>query len=327
MNTWHKIISFLRRAEVLLLRFATFIGRWFVRIGHRIVVALRPRIREYLKILGLAIIILYVIGAVVFGIRLYGQNKFESSDRIASYIYPFPVATVGRGVVLDHELQIKVAWARTFAKKTQNEIPPDLPRGILDEIAKDKISMQEADKAGIKVTDTDISATFDRVFEGMDGEDQTAEYVKSFYGMTLDQLRAEAVPKIALQKLRELEFVRIKARLILVKDDKRAKEALDKVRGGSKFEDIAKDYSEDQGSKDQGGMLADGEYIYRDSGVISELEGPLFSLKAGEVSDVIKTNLGNAVLKIEEHSGTIDQKTDDWFIELMKKDYPVRAWI
>jgi parvulin-like peptidyl-prolyl isomerase len=189
------------------------------------------------------------------------------------------------------------------------------------------ISMEEADKAGIKVTGSDISATFDSVFEGIGGEDQTSEYVKSFYGMTLNQLRAEAVPKIALQKIRESEFVRVKARLILVKDDKRAKEALDKIRGGAKFEDVARDYSEDQGSKDQGGVLADGEYIYRDSGIITELEGPLFSMKAGETSDVIKTGLGNAILKIEEHSGTIDQKSDDWFADLMKKDYPVRVWI
>lgn len=327
MNTLNKIIGFLRRAEVLLLRIATFIGRWFINVWRRVVMALRPRIKEYLKISGLAIVILYVIGAIVFGIRLYAQEKFESSDRIASYIYPFPVATVGRSIILDHELQMKVAWARTFAEKTQNEIPPDLPKGILDEIAKDKISMQEADKAGIKVTGTDISATFDSVFQGIGGEDQTSEYVENFYGMTLNQLRGEAVPKIALQKLRENEFVRAKARLILVKDDKRAQEALDKIKGGAKFEDVAKDYSEDQGSKDQGGMLADGEYIYRDSGIISELEGSLFSLKAGGMSDIIKTSLGNAILKVEEQAGTIDMKTDDWLAELMKKDYPVRVWI
>lgn len=321
------IIGALRRFEVAVLRFATFIGRKTVRLFAKLTVFLAPRWKKTAKTTGLAVIILYVIGAVVFGVRLYGQNKFETLDRIASYIYPFPVASAGRGIILNHELQQKIHWARNFAQKTQNEIPEDLPKQILNEIVKDRISMQEADRVNIKVTGDDISATFDSVFEGIGGEEQTESYVKEFYGMSLDQLRGEAVPKIALQKIREKEFVRVKARHILVKDDKKAQEALDKIKGGAKFEDVAKDYSEDQSSKDNGGLLAEGEFIYRDSGLMSELEGPLFGLQAGQMSELIKTSLGNHILKVEERSGTIDMKTDDWLSGLQKKDYPVRSLI
>ncbi len=316
-----------RRAEVAVLRLATVIGRWFARIFRRVLVFLYPRWKGIVKYGGIAIVILYVIGAVVFGVRLYGQKKFNNIDRYASYIYPFPVSSAGRSIVLDNELQNKVYWAKNFAQKTQNEIPPDLPKQILNEILKDRIAMQEADRLGIKVESSDISATFDSVFQGIGGEEQTASYVKEFYGMSLHELRKEAVPKIALQKIQENKFVGVKARIILVKDDKRAKEALDKVKGTAKFEDIAKDYSEDQSSKDKGGILADGEFIYRDSGIISELEGPLFSMKTGQLSEIIKTNLGNAILKIDERKGTINAKSDDWLLELQKKDYPVRKFL
>jgi len=320
-------IGAIRRAEIVVLRAALSTGRFFKRIGRWVLVKIGPNWRKYLKFTVLALVVLYLIGGVAFGVRLYKQKRFETIDRFASYIYPFPVATVGRSVVLEHELQQKVYWAYNFAEKTQSQIPENLPKQILDEIIKDRISMMEADRLDIKVTGEDISAIFGSVFEGVGGEEQTEMYVREFYNMSLNQLKQEAVPKMALQKIREKEFVKVKARHILVKEEKRANEALKKIKDGGKFEDVAKDYSEDQASKDNGGLLADGEFIYRDSGLASEIEVPLFGLAAEQMSELVKSPLGFHILKVEEKAGTIDLYLDDWFKELQKKDYPARILI
>jgi len=320
------IVSAIRRAEVVVLRVALRIGGFFKKIGIWILAKIGPNWRKYLKISLSALVVLYVIGGVTFGIRLYKQKRFETADRYASYIYPFPVATAGRSIVLEHELQQKVFWAYNFAQKTQSQIPPNLPQQILDEIVKDRISLMEADRFGIKVTGGDISSIFGQVFEGVGGEEQTEMYVREFYSMSLNQLKQEAIPKLALQKIREKEFAKVKARHILVKDEKRANEALQKIKGGANFEDVAKDYSEDQDSKDNGGLLSE-EFILRESGLPSEVEVPLFALAVGQVSELVKSPLGFHILKVEAKAGTIDLHVEDWFKELQKKDYPTRILI
>ena len=76
----------------------------------------------------------------------------------------------------------------------------------------------------------------------------------------------------------------------------KAQDLLDQIRKGGNFGDLAKKQS-DGPSAAQGGDLS-----YFKRGVLAkELEDRVFALKAGEVTDVIRTKQGFVILKVTEH--------------------------
>ena len=78
--------------------------------------------------------------------------------------------------------------------------------------------------------------------------------------------------------------------------EKKANQLLASIKQGASFEDVAKKSSEGPTAA-QGGDLG---YFKRGT-LAKELEDKTFSMKAGEVSDVIRTKQGFIVLKVTEH--------------------------
>lgn len=93
----------------------------------------------------------------------------------------------------------------------------------------------------------------------------------------------------------------------------KAKDLLEQIHKGAAFEDIAKKYS-DGASAAQGGDLG----VFKRGTMAKELEDKTFAMKAGEVSDVIRTKQGYVILKVVEHQNagvpplkTIEPKIQD----------------
>ena len=76
----------------------------------------------------------------------------------------------------------------------------------------------------------------------------------------------------------------------------KANELLKQIRAGANFEDVAKKNS-DGPSAAQGGDLG----VFKRGALAKELEDKTFAMKAGEVSDVIRTKQGFVILKVTEH--------------------------
>jgi len=95
----------------------------------------------------------------------------------------------------------------------------------------------------------------------------------------------------------------VRARHILIKSEdrgeekakKEAEEILKKVKSGESFEELASKYSEDGGSKTQGGDLG----FFKQDKMVKPFSEKAFSMKPGDV-DVVKTQFGYHVIKVDE---------------------------
>lgn len=86
------------------------------------------------------------------------------------------------------------------------------------------------------------------------------------------------------------------ARHILVDSEEKAKELRAKVVAGTDFAAVAKENSNDTGSKEQGGLLG---YFVKGQ-MVPEFEAAVVKLQKGEVSEPVKTNFGWHIIKLED---------------------------
>lgn len=86
----------------------------------------------------------------------------------------------------------------------------------------------------------------------------------------------------------------IQARHILVNDEKTANEIEAKLKAGTKFEDLAKQYSQDTGSASKGGDLG-----WFGTGVMDpDFEKAAFALKLNQISAPVKTQYGYHIIQV-----------------------------
>jgi peptidyl-prolyl cis-trans isomerase D len=90
----------------------------------------------------------------------------------------------------------------------------------------------------------------------------------------------------------------------------RAEDLLKQIKGGAKFEDLAKKYSEDPGSAKEGGSLG---FIGKGR-TVPEFEKAAFSLPKGQISDLVKSSYGFHIIRVDDkqdaHMKTVDEVKD-----------------
>jgi len=139
-------------------------------------------------------------------------------------------------------------------------------------------------------------AVADAVLERVITFTVTDEDVKKFYDENPAQFeQAEQVHAAHVligtraDKGEELSAEQKKAKLKLAED------VLKRARAGEDFGKLAKEYSDDPGSKDKGG-----EYTFPRGQMVPEFEAAAFALEPGKVSDIVTTQFGYHIIKLIE---------------------------
>ena len=88
----------------------------------------------------------------------------------------------------------------------------------------------------------------------------------------------------------------VRARHILVENEDEAKKIAARVKGGEDFAKVAAEVSKDPGSKTDGGELG----FFTQDRMVKPFADAAFAMKAGDISDPVKSQFGWHVIQVEE---------------------------
>ena len=101
---------------------------------------------------------------------------------------------------------------------------------------------------------------------------------------------------------------------------KKAEEILKKAKNGEEFSELAKDNSDDTGSASQGGDLG----YFTKGQMVQPFEDAAFSLKSGEISDIVESEYGYHIIKVYDKIDkqlTFDEVKDEIKATLTEDKY------
>ncbi|MEK7812624.1 MAG: peptidylprolyl isomerase [Candidatus Desantisbacteria bacterium] len=267
-------------------------------------------------------------------------NAAASSDEVVNKI----VAWVNNDVITLQELN-NVAAANPDADKNE----------ILQGLIEQKLILQEAAKQGFEISDEQVDEIMNEVkkqfqtekaFEdALSKEGTNKEELRERYRENLTKqqwIRMEVGKKIKISpekmnKIREDISYEIRVRHILVKSAEDAVLILARIDRGEDFEGLAKEYSTCPSGKN-GGDLG----FFHKYQMIPEFSEKAFNLKIGDVSQVVKTNLGYHIIKmiekretpkdtlqtlLQEQEEKLKKEAFDREMESLLKDLKARAYI
>jgi len=169
---------------------------------------------------------------------------------------------------------------------------PQLREAIKKDLIGREVLIQEADKQGIG-TRPDVKNAIDNARQSIIINAMLADYIKKNPVKDAD-IKAE-YDKYKSQ-VGDKEY---HARHILVGTEDEAKQIIAKLKGGAKFEDLAKQ-SKDPGSAQNGGDLD----WASPASFVPEFSKAMTSLQKGQVTDTpVKTQFGYHVIKLEDVRG------------------------
>lgn len=184
---------------------------------------------------------------------------------------------------------------------TKEEFNKDLKaavgKAILQQTMLNKILLDK-----YKVSDNEVNKKLEEIKKQMG--DNFKSYLIQMNVKNEDALKDKLKPQIAFEKavktsitekdLKENYKPKLKASHILVKDEKTAKDIKEKLNNSGDFAALAKQYSEDSGSKEKGGELPE----FGPGDMDPKLEEASYTLEVGQVSNPIKSSFGYHIIKL-----------------------------
>ncbi len=246
------------------------------------------------------------------------------------------VAVVQNDPILESELNAQVQF---FASNNRvDPKTPGLRDQVLQTMINEKLIVARAIEDSVTATDEEVQQQLDAVIQQRIAQAGSESRLEELWGMPLSRIkrefRDEMRKSILAQKLQQQrfgsatigrheveEFYRMyKDSLPRVPDEAelahifvkpRATEAstaaarqklqalLDSLKAGADFGALARRYSQDPGTAQQGGELG----FVRRGQFVKEFETAVFALTEGQISGIVETDRGLHIIQLEERRG------------------------
>jgi peptidyl-prolyl cis-trans isomerase C len=227
------------------------------------------------------------LSTVVALASLTACNKSQQAGGPQTPAASPPVATVNGTPIGRNEYDL---FVKDILQGKQHELTADEKNQVLDNLINLQLLSDQAQKDGLQndpATVDQLQLLHMRVLA--DAESQ--KYIKSLQPTDAD-LHAEYETAIAA-----MDKTEYKARHILVANKDDAEQIIKKLKGGAKFEDLAKTQSIDTGSKVNGGELG----WFTTTRMVKPFSDAVLALKKGETTqEPVQTQYGWHVIQLED---------------------------
>ncbi len=245
------------------------------------------------------------------------------------------VAVVDREIITESELNERLQFVAI-----QNRIDPSMPglkKQVLDAMVEEKLILAQAKIDSVEVKDEEVTRTLDMQIQNLVRQVGSEKQLEQLYGKSIARIKREYRDEIRnqllMQRVRQQQEDKINVTrreveefyavykdslppvpeeftishiLMFPKPDSTVEQKtrqemqviLDSIRAGGDFADFARRYSTD-GTASGGGDLGwakRGDYV-------REFEEAVFSLKEGQISNVIKTQFGYHIIQLLARRG------------------------
>jgi foldase protein PrsA len=213
--------------------------------------------------------------------------------------------------------------AETLDKQSPERLK-SIVKELAEGVAMTKVALNRAKEENISISDQEVDSLLQKQFKQAGGEENFINMIAR-NGITLDIVRQEMKDnetiKLFIDKMKEKEVAVSEEEVDeALKSDKTAtvrhillttthksdsskkevytkmQEILKRAKAGEDFAELAKQYTEDPGSKDNGGLYED----FPRGKMVKPFEDAAFSVPVGEISDIVETDYGYHILKIED---------------------------
>jgi len=278
--------------------------------------------RRGLLIALLGLVIVLALAIVVFGVGIYKYNWRNGAAYYAMRVVPYPAALVSFDLIPMKQFYEELGYVEHFYAKSGTTPPADseVRARVLNQMVEKLIIRSQARKYNITVSQQEVEEQYQKIAAENQGADHVKKVLADLYGLSETKFREYIYDQLLKEKLRDELPIKVKAQHILISvpegsdqakvDDanKKAQAILVRARAGEDFTVLAKQYSEDQATKDQGGELG----WFSRGQMVPEVENAAFDLKVGDISEVVKSKYGFHIIKVEDRTGRIDMNFDDW---------------
>jgi peptidyl-prolyl cis-trans isomerase C len=169
-------------------------------------------------------------------------------------------------------------------------VTPEMQQQARDQVVLREIFAQEAEKRGV-AAGADFRAQMELARQSLMIREMFADYAKK-------NPVSDEVAKVEYENLKKQNTgTEYRARHILVEKEDEAKGLITQIKGGAKFDELAKKHSKDPGSGANGGDLD----FAKPESYVPEFGEAMSKLKKGEMTEApVKTQFGYHIIKLED---------------------------
>lgn len=235
-----------------------------------------------------------------FGLDIWDEAVDEKGKTVLEFVKESALNTIEDEIVIstiadkkgiklsDEELKKVDEYAQQFIKQLDEKLAKE--DGITLEVVKRMLTRRKIVEAVYKNEMVDFKADEKKLNSLLEESAEYKGYKEKGYDYYSKKVRARHILFKTRdnnnEPLSEEKKAEVKAK---------AEKVLAKAKKGEDFATLAKEHSEDVGSKDNGG-----EYTFNRGVMVQEFEDAAFSMKAGEISKIVETAYGYHIIKLEE---------------------------